>query len=276
MKRSMPTIDRDAYFKKIGYAGTPRADLETLRALHLHHAQAIPFENLDPLIGRPVRLDLMSLDDKLVRGGRGGYCFEHNLLFKAVLEALGFRVTGLAARVLWNTPEQTISPRTHMLLRIDLDEESYLADVGFGGVTLTAPLRLQADIEQSTPHQPFRLVKAGEAFIEQVKIREEWMSLYRFDLCEHVTADYEMANWYISTHPASRFVTGLIAALPTPDRRYALRDTQLAVHYLNGATERRTLTSIAELRGVLEGLFRITLPDTVALDAALGRVIGRG
>ena len=163
-------IDLEAYFQRIGYASDGAPTIETLRALHVRHTEAIAFENLNPLLGWPVRLDLESLQQKMVRDGRGGYCFEHNVLFKHVLDALGFRVIGLTARVLWGAAENTVTARTHMLLRVDLDGQPYIVDVGFGGVTLTGPLRLETDIEQATPHEPFRLLRANDEFIEQVNI----------------------------------------------------------------------------------------------------------
>jgi N-hydroxyarylamine O-acetyltransferase len=265
-------IDLNAYFERISYEGPRTPTLETLRAIVLLHPEAIAFENLNPLLGWPVRLDAASLEQKLVRGGRGGYCFEQNLLLKHVLEALGFRVTGLAARVLWNAPEGAVTARGHMLLRVDVGDEPYLADAGFGGLTLTAPLRLQADTEQSTPHEPFRLVRAGEELVMQAKIRAEWTALYRFGLQEQLLPDYEVTNWYLSTHPSSHFRTGLIAARADPDRRYALRNNELAVHHLSGSTERRTLTSPAELREALESALRLTLPEAPEVDAALERL----
>src|SRR5258706_13268600 len=157
-------IDLDAYFRRIGYSGERTPTLDTLRALQCRHTEAIPFENLNPLLGWPVRLDAASLEQKLVRDGRGGYCFEQNLLFLHVLKALGFSVLGLAARVLWNVPAGVITSRSHMLLRVDIGEEPYIADVGFGGQVLTGPLRLEPDTEQATPHEPFRLLRAGEGF----------------------------------------------------------------------------------------------------------------
>src|SRR6476646_6829320 len=116
------TIDLDAYFERIRYAGGRAPTLATLAAIHARHAEAIAFENLNPLMGWPVRLDVESLQQKMVRDGRGGYCFEQNLLFKHALDALGFRVTGLAARVLWGAPEDTVTARSHMVLRVDLEE----------------------------------------------------------------------------------------------------------------------------------------------------------
>jgi N-hydroxyarylamine O-acetyltransferase len=265
-------IDVDAYFRRIGYEGPRVPTLDTLRAILVRHTEAIPFENVDPLLGRPVRLDAGSLERKLVRDGRGGYCFEQNLLLRHALEAVDFPVAGLAARVLWNVPEGAFLPRTHMLLRVEVDGAPHIADVGFGGQTVTGPLRLEPETEQATPHEPFRLLRSAEGFVLQSRIRGVWRPLYRFDLQEQQPADYEVANWYVSTHPGSSFVTGLMASRVAPGRRYALRNNELAVHDLDGGTERRVLTSAAGLRQVLEGPLRLTLPDAPELDAALARL----
>lgn len=266
--------DLDAYFQRIGCPGGPYAPtLDTLRTLHLHHAQSIAFENLDPLSGRPVKLDLPSLQHKLVRSGRGGYCFEQNLLFSQVLQALGFRVTGLAARVVWNAPAGDIRPRAHMLLRVDLGDEPYIADVGFGGQTLTGPLRLAAGVTQSTPHEPFRLVNHEGDFLLQSQLPDTWKSLYRFDLQQQFPVDYEAASWYLSTHPQSHFVNNLMAARPVPGRRHGLMNNELTVHVLNGHTEHRTLGSAAEMRHTLETSFGLNLGDNPAIEAALARLI---
>src|SRR5450755_3294038 len=109
---STSSVDLDAYFERIGHLGDCGPTLETLRRLHALHAEAIAFENLSPFLGEEVKLDISSLQDKLVRGGRGGYCFEQNLLFWHVLTVLGFQVTGLAARVRLTVPEHIVMPRT--------------------------------------------------------------------------------------------------------------------------------------------------------------------
>jgi N-hydroxyarylamine O-acetyltransferase len=266
-------IDLEAYFQRIDYVGKRTPTLATLRAIHARHAAMIPFENLTPFLRQPVRLDVASLQHKLIQSGRGGYCFEQNLLLRAVLLALGFRVTGLAARVRWNVPDEVVTARGHMLLRVDLDEQIYLVDVGFGGLTLTAPLRLVTDIEQPTPHELFRVIAAGDAYLMQAQIDQSWMPLYRFDLQEQHLPDYEVTNWYLSNHPNSHFVTGLMAARPDVDRRYALRNNQLSIHYLNGGTERHVLTTVAALRATLEDAFQIRLPETPDLDPALQRLV---
>ena len=266
-------IDLDAYFQRIDYPGERTPTLDTLRAIHVRHPEAIPFENLNPWLRWPVLLDAPSLEQKLVHGRRGGYCFEHNLLLSHVLKALGFQVSGLAARVLWNAPEGTVTARTHMLLLVDLDEQRYLVDVGFGGQTLTGPLRLEPELKQFTPHEPFRLLQSGDEFVMQSKVRGAWIPLYRFDLQPQYLPDYEVTNWYLSNHPNSHFVTGLIAARPVEGRRYALRNNELVAHELSGRTERQILSTVAELREALGSLFGLTLPDAPELDLALERLI---
>lgn len=266
-------INLDAYFQRINYEGDRTPTLKTLQAIQLRHSQTIPFENLNPFLKQPVHLDLASLQQKLLYKGRGGYCFEQNLLLRSVLIALGFQVTSLAARVLWNLPEGTITPRSHMLLRVDIDAKPYIVDVGFGGLTLTAPLDLALDIEQSTPHESFRLVAADGMYTMQANIAQVWKSLYHFDLQEQQLPDYEVSSWYLSNHPNSLFVTTLISARTDSDCRYALRNNQFTVHYLNGKTEQRVLTTVAKFRSVLADVFCITLPAIAGLDSALQRLV---
>jgi N-hydroxyarylamine O-acetyltransferase len=221
-----------------------------------------------------VLLDLPSLERKLLRDRRGGYCFEHNLLFSHVLKALGFHVTGLAARVLWNAPEGVLKARTHMLLRIELEDASYLADVGFGVSTPTAPLRLEPDRVQSTPHESFRLLHAAGGFVMQAQMNGLWKSLYVFDLQAQLQPDYEVVNWYLSNHPDSRFVNELMVARPTPGRRITLHNHAFTVHYIDGDSERRSIRSGAALRAILENEFDLTLPEAPELGAALARLAG--
>lgn len=267
-------IDLNAYCARVGYDGARTANLETLRTLHRLQPQAIAFENLDPLLKRPVRLDAAALQRKLVQSGRGGYCYEQNSLFAHVLRAIGFNVTELAARVLWNVRPGAITPRVHMLLLVDVDGRRYLADVGFGGNVLTGPLFLDSMAEQQTPHEPFQVLKNGDGYILQFKLRGTWTKLYRFDLSEQLMPDHEQGSWFVSTHPNSIFVNGLIAARAEPDRRYALGNNELSVHRLNGETEKRTLRTVPEMRDALTDLFKLRLAELDGLDSALARLIG--
>jgi N-hydroxyarylamine O-acetyltransferase len=266
-------LDIDAYFRRIGYSGSREPTLQTLRALHARHPLAIPFENLDVLRRRPVRLDVETLQRKLVTERRGGYCFEQNLLFSHVLAELGFRVEGLSARVLWERADD-VRARSHMLLFVQLGEGGYLCDVGFGGLTMTAPLRLEPDVEQTTPHELFRLRREGREFVSQARIRGDWRTLYRFDLQQQLQIDIEVLNFYVSAHPDSPFLTRLMAGRRNVDGTFALRDNRLSVHRLNGLSEQRELRSVAELRGVLTETFGIEVPVDADLDAALERVLG--
>jgi N-hydroxyarylamine O-acetyltransferase len=267
-------IDLDEYFGRIGYDGPRTVGLETLRGLSLTHPTAIAFENLDPLMGRRVHLDEGALYDKLIVQGRGGYCYEHNLLFADVLKALGFAVTGLAARVVKNVPEGSVRPRTHMLLRVDLEDGVYLADVGFGMSTLTAPMRFEMGVEQETPHDSYRLAEAGVALEMQVKVGDDWSGLYRFDLQEQFRPDYEVTNWYSSCHPDSQFVAELMVARADEGCHHTLLDNVYTLRVPDGPPARRTIENADDLRAVLTDIFRINLPDDPALDAVLTRIAG--
>ncbi len=267
------SFDLDAYLERIGYRGPRTATLDTLEAVHALHPAAIPFENLNPLLRWPVGLDAESLQTKLVTGGRGGWCFEHNTLFRHALQALGFSVTNLAARVVWNAPpDSPVGPRNHMLLLVDLGGLRYLADVGFGGNVLTAPLRLEPHVAQTTPHEPHRLMPLENGFVLEASVNAEWMPFYRFTLDPQFAADYEVSNWYLCNHPSSFFREMLICARATPEGRYALRNNALAIHRKEGP-EKRTLGDAAELRACLETDFGLRLPESPELDVALERLI---
>ena len=273
MKQERIGVDLDAYCRRIGYAGERVPTRAVLRAVHALHPQAIAFENLSPLLKEPVLLDAASLERKMLRGGRGGYCFEQNVLLGYALQALGFDVRWLLARVRWGVPPGVVLPRTHMMLAVEAEGQSYVADVGFGGNTLTGPLLSSRD-EQATPHESCRLMEEGDRFVVQSCIRDVWTDLYAFDLAEQLLPDLETSNWFTSTHPRSRFLNELIVSRVEPDRRYALRNNEIAVHELGGGTRRKILPDVAALREALTGVFRLTLPRGPDLDAMLARFAG--
>jgi len=250
-------LDLEAYLARIGYSGRLQPGHAVLEAIHLAHATHIPFENLDILLKRPIRLDLSSLQAKLVTGRRGGYCFEQNLLFSAVLQRLGFSVTQLAARVLYRNRRNL--PRTHMLLRVDVEGTSWLADVGFGieGLLLPVPFGGAREVHQFA--WTYRAVEAGGEWILQSLRNGSWMDLYSFSLEPQLAIDFEPANHYTATHPDSRFVRTLTAQLPTPDVRYMLRNRELVLD--RGATvTRRVLADDDELLAVLAEIFGLRFP----------------
>lgn len=269
-------MNLDRYFARIGYAGSPRADLETLETLHRLHPMSIPFENLSTLLREPVRLDPAALEDKLVRRRRGGYCFEQNTLFMHVLGALGFSMTPLAARVIWNQDVPRPNPRTHMALLIRVGTQRFLCDVGFGAATLTAPLRFEPGIEQETPHEIYRIVESDDLFELQMWSRSAWRGVYRFDLQPQETVDYEAMSHFVETHPDSIFLTTLMACRPDATGRFTLRNSEFA-RYVGGlAVERRTIPTGAALEAVLKKEFAIELPDHPDRRALLERVAAGG
>ncbi|HVW69580.1 MAG TPA: arylamine N-acetyltransferase, partial [Steroidobacteraceae bacterium] len=187
------------------------------------------------------------------------------------------QATGLAARVLWNAVDENAPrPRSHMLLQIDdLAGKRYIADVGFGGLTLTAPLLLQAGSEQATPHETFRLMERDAGvFTLQALVRDNWKSLYSFDLQPQGLPDYEVSSWYLENHPQSPFANRLLVARAEPDRRYAMLNNKLSIHPLQGESEQTTLRSPADMRQALEQIFRIRLPEDPGLDGVLAGVMG--
>jgi N-hydroxyarylamine O-acetyltransferase len=260
----MPPSDFDlpAYFDRIGYGGPAEPTLAALREVHRLHVAAIPFENLSPLMGDDVSLDLGALQAKLVRGGRGGYCYEHNTLLWAALQAMGFKVEGLAARVRWGLPEDAPPrPRSHMALLVHSPEGPFVADVGFGGLTMSAPLALLPGGVQQTPHEPFRLAEAETGGYDlQAEVGGAWRTLYRFDLNPNLPADYEPMNWVAATHPASPFHSHLMGARAEPHRRLALFDARFTVREKDKPPVERTLASLNELAAVLKEDFGLTLP----------------
>jgi N-hydroxyarylamine O-acetyltransferase len=167
-----------------------------------------------------------------------------------------------------------ISPRSHMLLRIELPDGSYIADIGFGSTTLTAPLRLFDETPQETPHGKFRVKKIGEEYEEQALFEGEWQAQYRFALQEYYPQDYESLNWYRATHPKSPFVNILQVARALPDRRLGLRGNHYAIRPLEGEAQKRELQSPREIMDVLENDFEIALPEPLdALESALSRIM---
>lgn len=253
-------FDLEAYLARIGYEGPRAPTRETLAALHALQPAAIAFENLDPLLGRPVALEPAALQDKLVGHARGGYCFELNALFALALRALGFAVTPLAARVRWGRPAPPESPRTHMLLRVDLDDGALLADVGFGGHLLDAPLQLAAGVEQATPASRFRLLAEGEQLMLQAWIGEAWGDAYVFTLEPQHPVDYALANWYTATHPESLFRNNLLMERLTPGRRLSLFNTKLTERTAGTAVRETMLGSADELGEVLARQFGLDAP----------------
>ncbi len=267
-------VNLKAYFERIGFSGSIAPTLSTLETLHALHPATIPFENLDPLMGRPVRLDQKSLEKKLLAERRGGYCFEHNHLFWRVLLDLDYTVRGLGARVLWNRPEGTQRPISHMVLAVEISGSTYIADVGFGGMTLTAPLRLRNGAEQETPHETFRLTETDGTWRLDVAIGEDWRGVYAFDMTEFAEPDFAPINTALSTDAASRFRTSLIAGIAPKEGRHTLAGTRLGHYPVEGEASHVELDGLEAVKTALHDVFGIALPPAEELDPALATVLG--
>jgi len=253
---SARVIALDRYFRRIGYEGPAEPTRSVLEALVVGHAGRVPFENLDIQLGRTIRLDLPSLESKLVVGRRGGYCFEQNSLFAAALREIGFEVTPLEARVRLGAGVPL--PRTHMTLRVELPEGPVLSDVGFGASGPLVPVPF--DGAAVTRHgETLRLAAEGSRRVLQRAGPAGWSDLYAVEPEPPLPIDLEVANHFTSTHPESRFVVTLTAQLPTPETRHVLRNRSYTV--TRGETsEEREIASPRELLELLRDVFGLDFP----------------
>jgi len=253
--------DLDAYFDRIGYAGLREPTLATLSGIVEAHTRTIPFENLDVLLGRPIRLDMPSVVRKLVHEHRGGYCFEQNGLLLSVLEALRFRVVPLSARVRVQRPRDYIPARSHLFVRVELDGELWLADVGVGGLSPTAPLRLDVGDEQPTPHEPRRILQEGGIWYHQARLGQEWHDVAEFTREQMPPIDREVANWYTSTHPQSHFRDRLmVARAGAHGVRHTLVNHELTMRRADGSVDRHQVATPEELLRILDEVFELRVP----------------
>jgi N-hydroxyarylamine O-acetyltransferase len=250
-------IDLDAYLARIGHDGPRGPTSAVLRAVQEAHATRIPFENLDLMLGRPIRVDLPAIEAKLVAARRGGYCFEHNLLLAAALSALGFEVTLLLARVRVDPPR--VVPRTHLVLRVrPADAGDMIADAGFGADGLLHPVPLDAAETVTVGHWSWRLEREGDIHVMRSARAGRWRDLYAFSLEPQLAVDVEVANHYVSTHPESRFLHTLTAQRMTRDARWTLRNRELIVDR-GTSLETRALASRADVLRTLAREFGLPL-----------------
>ncbi|PSK92804.1 N-hydroxyarylamine O-acetyltransferase [Murinocardiopsis flavida] len=257
-------LDLERYLARVGLArrsGTLVPDHHTLRAVHRAHVAAIPFENLEIVLGRPVPLDIASLQRKLVDQQRGGYCYEQNVLLAAALDRLGFRVEGFSARI--RVGDDRIRPTSHALLHVtDDDGAEWIADVGFGGGGLLEPIPFAPGTEMRQGRWTFRLDRVDAAGAAQWVLRslhpDGPQDMYAFTAQPQYPVDYAVYNHYTSTHPRSPFTRGPMVQHTRPDLRRALRGTALSETRPDEEPRTREVDP-ADIPGILRDTFGIEL-----------------
>lgn len=263
------------YFRRVSYTGPAEPTTDVLAAVVAAHNRSIPFENLDPVMGIPV-IDLTAeaLFDKLVRRRRGGYCFEQNGVMAEVLTRMGFGVDVLGGRVIWMREDNELPAQTHQVLAVTVPGEDgrYLVDVGFGGQTLSSPIRFEIDTVQQTRHEPYRIREHGDGLVLETEIRGKWEPLYLFSTAAFPMIDRQVGSWYVSTYPGSHFVYGLTVALVTDDARWNLRGRNLAIHG-RGATERIRFDTASDVVNTLTERFGIDLAGLGDVEARVNEVL---
>jgi len=249
-------FERSAYLKRLGYSGSLSPSPETLRALHRAHMLAVPFENLDIALGRPIPCDAQTAIRKIVELGRGGFCYELNSAFATLLQELGFRVTMLSARVSREDGSVT-EDFDHLALRVDLQESS-LADVGFGDSFLE-PLRLRDGAEQAEGDRRFRIVEEGGSFyVEKAEPDGLWKREYSFTLVPRKLDEFAAMCRYHQTSPDSPFTRRRICSRATDGGRITLADRRLIVTR-NGVREESLLDSEEQWQAALKEHFGVDL-----------------
>lgn len=247
-------MDVPAYLARIAYRGPPSVSAATLRELHLAHLYAVPFENLDIHLGRPILLDGAALFDKIVTRRRGGFCYELNGLFAELLAALGFRVTLLSAEVARQSGG--FSPEfDHLALRVDL-EEPWLADVGFGN-GFRLPLRLTGGVDQAQGDSTYLIVRDGGYHVLMRRDGTgDWSRQYRFQLSPHALEEFAARCHFHQWSPESHFTQGRICTLATPTGRLTLSGLRL-IELSAGARVESELADETEYAATLRARFGV-------------------
>lgn len=239
-------LDLDAYLARIDYRGPLAPTLSTLRELQRAHLAAVPFENLEIVTGGEIRLDLESLQDKLVRRRRGGYCHEQNTLFATVLDRLGFVVAGRSARILMGDDADKVTPLGHTILNVTVAGRQWLVDVGVGNVGPREPIRLDEGVEAQHGRWEYRLERSSLGYwLLRHHRHDGWFNLYQFSDEPYFRADYAEQNYLASHHPDSPFVRRIVAQHNGAEERLALTDLELKIFRPGKAPEWQRLDAEA-------------------------------
>ncbi|HYN15138.1 MAG TPA: arylamine N-acetyltransferase [Terriglobales bacterium] len=250
-------MDVAAYLERIGYEGSPAPTLDTLRAVHRRHMLTVPFENLDIHLGRTIVLDEAAFFDKIVRQHRGGFCYELNGLFAALLRQLGYEVDLLSGRVA-NEIGRFGPEFDHLVLRVRLDGQPWIADVGFGD-SFVDPLALEGG-EQSSGGMMYFIDSRPEGLIVLRKENGAWSAKYVFTLQPHRLEEFAGMCVYHQTSPNSTFPRARICTRATPQGRITLSEMRL-IQTMNGERTERMLESEEQYQQALLEYFGIEMPN---------------
>ncbi|MEO6054738.1 MAG: arylamine N-acetyltransferase [Chthoniobacterales bacterium] len=257
------TFPLDRYLERVGYRGSREPTAETLCALHRAQVFSIPFENLDPLTGRAVRIDQESLVAKMVHHRRGGYCFELNGLFVLALRAFGYSIRSLAARVMIKPGH--FAPRTHQITLVEIDGQRWIADVGFGGNGLLEPLVFDLDKETEQTFDRFRFVTDDVyGYRLEHALGNHWRVLYAFSLDLFLPSDYQVMNFFTSKSSDSMFTHTALCSMATADKRFLFFGNELKIRGISEKTVMEIKTA-EKFREVLAKYFGIDWPLQDAL-----------
>ena len=245
------------YLRRLGLSAPSRGDAGTLAEMHAAHRRAFLFENLSIQTGGTIGLALADLERKFLDEGRGGYCFEHNTLFAAVLREAGFHASALLGRVRRGPPERWA--RTHMVLRVPIDGDVWLADVGFGGLGLLEPLMLRDGAMDEQGGFTYRLRRDGHLWVLSMRDAAAETDLYEFTEDPQTRWDIEVANHFTATHPESIFRKTLTIQRTAGDERTLLRSDTLT-RYRQGRMVEEAVPR-EHLRDVVREEFAIELPE---------------
>ncbi len=253
------SFNLDAYLERIQWGGETRPAYETLAGLLNAHMSRIPFENLDVLLGRPIRLDSDSVQDKLVRAHRGGYCFEHGTLFAAAIGELGFEVVRHTARVVLFVP-RTAAPRTHMFLKVRLAEGIFIVDPGFGSLAPRVPVPLADGVVARAGEETHWMVRDGPYWVLRAQIGDKTVDGWVSTLDVDNAVDFEVGNYFTATHPASPFVNRIMMRALTAGGRVTVMNRDVTVWHGNEARATQ-LADRGALRALLRRYFGFDLPE---------------
>jgi N-hydroxyarylamine O-acetyltransferase len=242
----------EAYLQRIGYGGSSAVGEDVLHAITSHHAASIPFENLDVLSGRGIDLAGKAIERKLVFEKRGGYCFEQNRYLRWILLALGFEVSTLSARVRWLLPREVTPPCTHLFLKVTLPNGALVTDVGIGGCSLTKALKWEDGLIQETPQDQRRLVYESGRWFHQIRFDTKWLDVCEFCDEPMPMIDVEVANWWTSTNPDSKFIRNLIISRTSMDgSRQSLMNREYTIRKYGCAAVKQWVNSPQALEELL-------------------------